>query len=166
MADVLPDVLRSGLRLVICGSAAGTVSARQRAYYAHGRNRFWPILAETGLTPRLLVPAEYTRLPEFGIGLTDITKSEFGADSELASHEAGRFLAALAQHRPEIVAFNGKRAASLALNRPSGTLAYGRLSETLSDADVFVLPSTSPLAVRWWDPRPWHALAAAVRPAG
>ncbi len=166
MADILPDVLEPGLGLVICGSAAGTVSARAHAYYAHPQNRFWPILAQTGLTPRRLAPAEYPLLPGFGIGLTDITKAEFGADADLSSHDADRLHAALARCRPKTLAFNGKRAASLGLGRPSGSLCYGRQAEILEASCVFVLPSTSPLAVRWWDGRPWHELADTVRRLG
>ena len=165
MADVLPDVLRPGLRLVICGSAAGTMSAQRGAYYAHPQNRFWPILAATGLTPRLLAPAEFKRLPAYGIGLTDVTKTEFGADADLTTHDAGRLRAVLACCRPRLVAFNGKRAASLALGRPTASLAYGRCDAAIGDTPVFVLPSTSPLAVRWWDDTPWHELADAVRRA-
>ena len=52
MNDILPDVLGPGLALVICGSAAGTASARAGAYYAGPGNRFWWILAHSGLTER------------------------------------------------------------------------------------------------------------------
>ena len=55
-AHVLPDVLAPGLRIVFCGTAAGTVSARRGAYYAHPQNRFWPALHAVGLTPRLMRP--------------------------------------------------------------------------------------------------------------
>ena len=51
--DVLPDVLRASLRIVLCGSAVGTASAKAGAYYAHQQNKFWKILHETGLTPAL-----------------------------------------------------------------------------------------------------------------
>ena len=34
MSHVLPDLLRPGLRLVVCGTAAGAVSAAKGAYYA------------------------------------------------------------------------------------------------------------------------------------
>ena len=37
----LEDLLRPGLRLVICGTAAGTQSAAINAYYAGPANRFW-----------------------------------------------------------------------------------------------------------------------------
>ena len=87
MAEVLRDVLEPGLRLVFCGTAAGTASARAGAYYAGPGNAFWPALYETGLTPELLEPAEFARLPEFGIGLTDICKVSFGSDAEVGTGE-------------------------------------------------------------------------------
>ena len=51
---ILPDRLQAGLRLVLCGTAAGRVSALRGQYYAGPGNLFWPLLAETGLTPRRL----------------------------------------------------------------------------------------------------------------
>src|SRR5882672_9978757 len=68
-AHILPDLLVPGLTLVFCGTAPSSVSAARRAYYAGPGNRFWSILAETGLTPRRLEPEEYGLLPQFGIGL-------------------------------------------------------------------------------------------------
>jgi len=165
-SDVLPDLLAPGLDLVICGSAAGTVSAMRGAYYAHPQNRFWPILAATGLTPRLLAPEEYKLLPGFGIGLTDMTKTEFGADAVLRTADPERLAAAIAHVRPRVLAFNGKRAAGLFLGRKGPAFAYGRQPDGVGETVVFVLPSTSPLAVAFWDPAPWHALAAAVRGSG
>src|SRR4051794_24990543 len=80
---VLPDVLRRDLRVVFCGTAAGTTSARRREYYAGRGNRFWTILHETGLTPRRLRPAEFRDLVTYGIGLTDVCKTQDGMDREL-----------------------------------------------------------------------------------
>lgn len=161
--DVLPDLLRPGLDLVICGSAAGKVSAAVGAYYAGPGNRFWPILHETGLTPRRLAPAEYPLLMEFGIGLTDMCKTASGADSDLprAADDRAGFLARIEAARPRVVAFNGMRAARILLG--AGPVAYGRQPGDLSGSVLFVLPSTSGLARRWWDPATWHALAAFVR---
>ena len=51
---ILPDVLESGLDLVLCGTAAGRKSAEMLAYYAKPGNRFWPTLHAVGLTPRRL----------------------------------------------------------------------------------------------------------------
>ncbi|MYD78418.1 MAG: hypothetical protein F4239_05885 [Gammaproteobacteria bacterium] len=81
---IVPDVLESGLTTVFCGRAPSPESARRRAYYAHFSNKFWEILAESGLTERQLDPEDYALLPRYGIGLTDINKTEFGSDHELS----------------------------------------------------------------------------------
>jgi len=65
---ILPDLLSPGLRVVSCGTAAGTASATARAYYAGPGNRFWSILHDTGLTPRRLAPHDFRCLPEWGSG--------------------------------------------------------------------------------------------------
>ncbi len=63
---VLPDLIRPGLRIVFCGTAPGTVSARRGAYYAHPQNRFWRVLHEVGLTPRLVAPEDYALCARVG----------------------------------------------------------------------------------------------------
>ena len=83
-ADVLPDVLEMGLRIVFCGSAAGTASARAGAYYAGPGNKFWDVLHATGLTPRRLAPASFRTLPRYGLGLTDLCKRQSGPDTGIA----------------------------------------------------------------------------------
>ena len=97
-APILPDVLAPGLRVVFCGYAPGTASARAGAYYAGPGNRFWLTLHEVGLTPLLLLPAEFARLPEFGLGLTDASKTASGSDREVGRR--GVDPARLARQRP------------------------------------------------------------------
>jgi double-stranded uracil-DNA glycosylase len=162
VAPVLPDVLRVDLKLVICGSAAGTRSAQEGCYYAHPGNRFWPALHDAGLTPRRLSPDEYPLLPEFGIGLTDVCKTEFGADSELSksAYDPGAMRAKILRYRPVFLAFNGLSPARSVLGRVGG---YGRQKDLIGRTTVFVLPSTSGLACKHWDDRPWRALGEAVR---
>jgi len=87
MTHLLPDLLQPGLRVVFCGTAAGTASAKAQAYYAGPGNAFWQALHLTGLTPVELVPAEFERLPEYGIGLTDICKVSYGSDEEVGTVE-------------------------------------------------------------------------------
>jgi TDG/mug DNA glycosylase family protein len=62
--ETLPDLLRPGLRLVICGTAAGRTSAAQRAYYAGRGNKFWRVLHEVGLTVTEFRPRDYALLLE------------------------------------------------------------------------------------------------------
>lgn len=161
-AAILPDVLTANLRLVICGSAAGTRSALEHCYYAHPGNRFWPTLHEAGLTPRCLRPDEYPLVLEFGIGLTDVCKHEFGADSELskAAYDADAVRAKIRRFKPRALAFNGLSPARAVLGRKAH---YGRQEERIGETTIFVLPSTSGLACKHWDDQPWRALGAAVR---
>jgi TDG/mug DNA glycosylase family protein len=164
-APILPDVLAPGLRLVFCGTAPGTASARAGAYYAGPGNRFWLTLHEVGLTPVLLSPAEFARLPEFGIGLTDISKTASGSDQEVGtrSFDSARLTAAIAATTPANLAFNGKNAARGALGRP---VDYGRQPERIGGATTWVLPSTSGAARGFWDIGPWRELAMALATEG
>jgi TDG/mug DNA glycosylase family protein len=162
---VLPDVLEPGLDLVFCGTAPGAASARSGAYYAGPGNAFWPTLHTVGLTPVRLRPAEFARLPEFGIGLTDIAKTASGSDLEVgrASFDVPRLEAAVAATGAGLLAFNGKNAARAALGRVPG---YGRQPEALGGATVWVLPSTSGAARRYWDLGPWQELGRTRAAAG
>src|SRR6188474_1636049 len=80
---MLDDLLAPGLKLVVCGTAAGNKSADVRAYYADPKNKFWPTLFNIGLTPRELAPAEYPHLRQYGIGLTDLAKGVSGMDQSI-----------------------------------------------------------------------------------
>lgn len=160
MAEVLPDLLPPGLKVAFCGTAAGTASARAKAYYAGPGNAFWPTLYETGLTPELLAPDEYARLPEFGIGLTDICKVRHGSDAEVgtAEFDADGLQGRIAAAEPARLAFNGKNAARGALERD---VAFGPQDELLGGAELWVLPSSSGAARRYWNIEPWRELALA-----
>lgn len=162
MDQVLSDVLPPGLAVVFCGTAAGTASARAGAYYAGPGNAFWPTLHAVGLTPWRLAPAEFERLPEHGIGLTDLCKVRHGSDAEVGrgAFDASGLERRIAAAAPGFLAFNGKNAARGALGRP---VEYGPQAERLGGAETWVLPSTSGAARRFWDVEPWRALAAAVR---
>jgi TDG/mug DNA glycosylase family protein len=160
---ILPDLMPLGLRLVICGTAAGTASARANAYYAGPGNRFWTILYATGLIDEQLAPADFRRLPEWGIGLTDVSKTHHGMDHQLGAgaFDPERLWEAVDAAAPGLLAFNGKAAARAAFQLGArDAMPYGPCQLR---ANVWVLPSTSGAASGSWDPTVWHALAAAVR---
>lgn len=157
-ANILPDVLATDLAIVFCGTAVSSASARRHAYYAGPGNAFWPTLFEVGLTPRLLLPAEYHRLLEYGLGLTDLAKHVSGSDDILSDSDFDRegLEARIRRYAPAIVAFTGKRAAEEYLGHP---VRYGRLPGTIGTTQLFVLPSPSGAARRFWDKGPWRELA-------
>jgi TDG/mug DNA glycosylase family protein len=159
---ILPDVLQPGLTIVFCGMAPSRVSAARGAYYAHPGNRFWPTLYEIGLTPRLLAPEEFRLLPQWGIGLTDVNKTEIGRDIELtrAAHDPDGVRRHILKYKPRFLATTSKKAGQLVLG---GACALGLQDETIGATKIFVLPSTSGAARGFWDIGPWRALAKAVR---
>lgn len=160
--DILPDVLRPGLAIVFCGSAAGRVSARRGAYYAGPGNRFWPTLARVGLTPRRLAPEEFPAVADYGLGLTDLCKGAAGADGDLpaGADDPDALRAKILVARPRILAFVGKRPARVVLGRAPG---YGAQAERIGETAIHVLPSPSGAARRYWDERWWRELAQAAR---
>jgi TDG/mug DNA glycosylase family protein len=163
---VLPDVLAQGLSIVFCGTAAGTESARRRAYYAHPQNRFWRVLHEAGLTPRRLAPTDYPLLPDFGLGLTDIAKFVSGMDRELPRGALGRasceaLFAKIALAAPRILAFTSLTAGRRYLGRDNA--GYGLQPERIGETAIWLLPSPSPTATWKWDAAPWRTLGEAAR---
>jgi TDG/mug DNA glycosylase family protein len=165
MHDRLPDILRPGLLVVFCGSAAGAVSAARGAYYAGPGNRFWPTLFAIGLTPRRLAPDEFFLLPQWGIGLTDVAKTAAGADCDIPAHayDHARLAASIRAVRPRLLAFNGKKAAAMFFRAPTSRIAYGPAPPIPDFPAIRVLPSTSGAAAGLWDPKPWAALADELR---
>jgi TDG/mug DNA glycosylase family protein len=161
---IVPDLLGPELRLVFCGTAPSRVSMEKRAYYANPGNRFWKTLHLVGLTPRLFAPAEYPGLRALGIGLTDLNKRQWGNDDELdhAGFDVPAFTKKMRQLRPARIAFTSKKTASVFFGRGTGEISYGRQTETLDRIEIFVLPSTSGQAVRYFKIAPWRILARAV----
>ena len=164
--ELVPDILTDGLRLVFCGSALGDMSWERRAYYANPGNRFWQTLVEVGLTPRRLAAEEYPRLVDWGIGLTDLVKTDHGQDVHIfdghVDLDEARILlrAKVLRWQPSVLAFTSRTVAAQFLGRRA---VPGRQQECLGWTAVWVLPSTSGLARRFFDIGPWQDLARFVR---
>lgn len=147
MSPKLPDYLAPDLRVVICGTAAGTTSASLGHYYAGSGNLFWTYLYRAGITTQPLFPSTDHRVLEFGVGLTDLAKKiAAGSDRGLRGHyDVDAFVSKIERNHPRWVAFHGKEAAkvlSRALGRGS-EVALGEQTWSVGHANVFVLPSAS-----------------------
>jgi len=155
---MLPDLLVPGLRLVFCGTAAGHASARAGHYYAGPGNRFWALLAETGITPRRLRPDEDHLLPAMGIGMTDLAKGVSGMDRDIpADAYAPAALARLIRRfTPERLAFTSLTAARIALGarHPAGRTR----AAAFPNLPLWVLPSPSGAARGHFLAAPWYDL--------
>ncbi|MBL3550921.1 mismatch-specific DNA-glycosylase [Rhodovulum sulfidophilum] len=162
--DILPDYVAPDLRSVFCGMAAGPRSAELGLYYAGHGNRFWPVLHRAGLVPEPLAVGDEARLLAQGIGLTDLAKGAWGVDAAVpaAAHDPDRLARFVETWRPRSLAFNGKRAAQIFLGRKR--VDYG--AQAFRGLPVWVLPSTSGAAARYWDETVWRAFGAALRRGG
>ena len=155
--QILPDLIRPNLKLVLCGTAAGHRSAEEKAYYAHPNNLFWQVLHDTRLTPIRLVPRGFKQLLDYGIGLTDLVKYAKGGDAELSSgdYDIVGFQAKIKKYQPLITAFTSKQAGKTYLGRQ---VDYGLQEEKIGQTILFVLPSTSGSGRGYWKIEPWEEL--------
>ena len=160
----VPDLLRPSLKLVFCGTALGRISAERQAYYAHPGNFFWRTLYAIGLTPERLEPKDYARLLDYGIGLTDLSKSHFGNDAELPkdAFDTAALRGKIERFQPGILAFTSKTGAAAFLGRQTGMIALGFQPETVGATRICVLPSPSGQARIFWDQQAWQELADKV----
>ena len=146
----LPDILVPGLDVVFVGINPSIYSAQRGHYFARPGNRFWSVLHESGLVPERLHPEDDARLPEFGIGLTDIVKRPTRTAAELSPEEfeagAAALQAKLLQFAPRAVCFVGKMGYEAYRGRRATT--YGQQPDDIGWSAVFVMPSSSGRANR------------------
>ena len=144
--DALPDYLAPNLDIVFVGLNPGAFSARRGHYYARPGNLFWPALYQAGLVPAPLTCEEDARLPEFGLGLTDLVKRSSDRADQVSRAEwrAGGISLArkLKRYRPRIVCFNGLHGYRLAFDPQARP---GLQPAPIASALAFIVPSTSGL---------------------
>lgn len=160
----VPDVLQPGLDVVFCGTALGRMSAERKAYYANPGNLFWRTLHRAGFTSHQLPPEAYGQVLQFGIGLTDLCKSAYGNDAELpqGALDVAALREKVLRYQPRYLAFTSKAGAASYLGKDTGAIAYGAQAERVGDTGLYVLPSPSGHARRYWDETVWRALALLV----
>ena len=160
----LPDYLRPGLDVVFVGINPGAYSAQVGKYFATPQNRFWRAFNRSGLAPseRDLGPGDEARLPQLGIGFTDVVKRPSNSASSLRAADfrtwAPRTCAKLLEAAPLIVCFNGltgykwfrqygdpgPQPRSADAPPPWKAAKLGLQPETLGRSRMFVAPNPSP----------------------
>jgi double-stranded uracil-DNA glycosylase len=159
---MLKDVLTENLDVVFCGTAKGEASARLGYYYAGPGNKFYGVLHSAGFTPHRLRPEDCYGINQYKIGLTDLVHTEFGNDDEISdeSYDVESFIVKMKLYKPKFIAFNSKKGASFVLGYKGITslVEYGLQNMTIGESKIFVLPSTSGSARRFWDESYWKQL--------
>ena len=142
----LPPVVASDCRVLILGSMPGAASLQAARYYAHPRNRFWPLMAALADIPAEASYGErLVALQRAGIGLWDVIgecRRAGSLDSAIVrgSERANALvplIVSLGQLR--VIAFNGATAASLFRRH-----VEPHLPELRQPVQRIALPSTSP----------------------
>lgn len=165
MNYILPDVLDYNLDVVFCGTAVGNKSALIKAYYAGKGNLFYQTLHNCGFTPFLLNSEEYEQLLTYKIGLTDLAKNTKGMDSNIkdSDYDLNGFEEKILRYRPKIVCFNGKKSAKIYFQyKTTKMISLGLQEKTIKQTKIFVAPSTSPTAKKYWDEKLWKELKKVV----
>jgi TDG/mug DNA glycosylase family protein len=144
----VPDHLKHGLSVVFIGFNPSPISAESGHHYGNPRNRFWRILHEAGLTPRLYQPEEDGELLALGYGFTNIVARPTRGVEDIQPDEyrAGREIlrSKLEEYRPRIACYVGKGVYSeYSQNRHA---LWGlQPSPVLASTEDFVAPSSSGL---------------------
>ncbi|MBD9437790.1 DNA-deoxyinosine glycosylase [Pseudoxanthomonas sp. PXM03] len=141
----LPPSVGAGCRVLVLGSMPGDASLQAARYYAHPRNRFWPVMASIcGFDPAAPYEHRLRSLHEAGVGLWDVIgqcerRGSLDAAIVRGSEVANPLEEMLVAHRSIVaIAFNGGKAAE-AFRR----YVQPQLPEACMPA-LFALPSTSP----------------------
>ena len=145
---MLKDRIRLPVRLLLVGINPGIRSAQVGHHFAGPSNRFWKLLYDSRLVPEPIGFADDDRLPEWGIGITNlIPRATPGIDS-LRREEyiagARTLRRKIRRVKPDMVAFVGVTLFRSVFARPAAQpVALGPQEERIEGARVFVLPNPS-----------------------
>lgn len=144
---VLSDILQANLDIVFVGVNPSLYAVHKGHHYGGPGNHFWKLLHMSGLIPVVLNANDDFRMPQYGIGFTNIVQRPSKAGSDITKDEITAGAEVLAQkikmYRPKIVAFNGRGIYEVYAGNKH--FHYGKQPELFlgTDSHVFVMPSSS-----------------------
>jgi TDG/mug DNA glycosylase family protein len=164
-ARTLPDTVRPGMRLLVCGLNPSLRAADAGIGFVTPGNRFWPAALAAGLVSRDRDSRH--ALVAHGVGMTDLVKRATVGAAELAPQEyrdgAARVARLAAWLRPGAVCFVGLAGYRTAVDRRAQP---GAQPERFGGVPAYVMPSTSGLNARVPLAELTHHLREAARLGG
>jgi TDG/mug DNA glycosylase family protein len=144
----LTDHIKPGVQILFVGINPGLRSAATGHHFAGYSNRFWKLLFESKLVPDPLMYRDDWRLPDWGLGLTNIIQRPSTGIDVLKPREyivgRKRLIATVKHYRPHAVALLGVTIyRTLFPEYRTGHISLGLQAKTLADRPVFVLPNPS-----------------------
>jgi len=136
------------MRALLVGINPGVRSAQVGHHFAGPSNRFWKLLYDSRLVPEPIGSEHDERLPEFGLGITNVVaRATPGIDALTPDEyvEGVRILRRKVRRwRPPLIAFVGVTLYRSVFARPASLpVAVGAQTERFEEAEVFVLPNPS-----------------------
>ena len=143
---MLRDRVKPGANVLFVGINPGMRSAAIGHHFAGYSNRFWKLLYDAGLIPGRIRAEEDGRLPEWGLGITNLIARMTPGIDTLEPHEYPAGLLKLRRKvrrwKPRVVALVGVSLYRVIFNK-KGPVACGLQEEIFEGARVFVLPNPS-----------------------
>lgn len=142
----LRDRVRPGARVLFVGINPGIRSEAIGHHFAGYSNRFWKLLYDARIVPEPIGTEDDDRLPEWGLGITNLVPRPTPGMDTIDRHEYVAGLKTLRRKvrrlRPAIVAFVGVSLYRFVFEK-KGRVALGPQAERFEEARVFVLPNPS-----------------------
>jgi double-stranded uracil-DNA glycosylase len=143
----VPDVIAPEPRVLFCGINPGLYSGAVGHHFARPGNRFWPALHLSGFTPWQFTPDQEGKLPDYGLGITNLVERATASAAELQPQElvegSRRLVERVEQYRPYILAVLGIGAYRGAFGQPKAVI--GLQAAEVGRSRIWVLPNTSGL---------------------
>ena len=147
----LTDRIEPGVQVLLVGINPGVRSAQTGHHFAGPSNRFWKLLYDARLVPERISFVDDARLPEWGLGITNLIARPSPGIDDLRRREYldgwKALEAKIDRFRPPIVAFVGVtlyRALWRVLGHATAPHIRPGLQRTrIHGARVFVLPNPS-----------------------
>jgi TDG/mug DNA glycosylase family protein len=145
---MLKDRIKPGVRILFVGINPGMRSEAIGHHFAGYSNRFWKLLHESRIVPELIRAEDDDRLPEWGLGITNLVARATPGIDTLRPDEyiAGAHVLRkkIKRYEPEIVALVGVTVfRSLFQLRSNIRVRLGLQRQRIESSRVFVLPNPS-----------------------
>ncbi|CAF4132126.1 unnamed protein product [Rotaria sp. Silwood2] len=144
---LLSDILQPNLDIVFVGINPSLYAVHKGHHYGGPGNHFWKLLHMSDLIPNASTADNDFRMPQYGIGFTNIVQRPTKAGSDITKDEVTAGAEVLMQkikmYRPKIVAFNGRGIYEVYAGNKH--FHYGKQPDLFpgTDTHVFVMPSSS-----------------------
>ena len=144
----VPDRVRPPVRALLVGINPGTRSEAIGHHFAGYSNRFWKLLYDSGLVSEAIGSEDDDRLPEWGLGITNLIPRATAGIDALRPGEYAVGVRVLRRKvrrwRPAVLALVGVTLYRVVSGRRSGTpVSFGLAPYLFEGSRVFVLPNPS-----------------------